>query len=416
MRVALAMAIALGLGLGGCRGGQHSPSSPAQAAHAPAADTSAAGSAGDPAFPPRANGAWIYDPQDGQGSVEAGHYVDALNHYNLLADAGERIRLLHPYGGDMEMYCPNGDPIACQAADFRLSYSPDTRLDTLVNGLVGTSSERGSAETAAYATGIEASLLGGRPLIAPTIDGVVSGSGYLDGFDDLSRDQAGAFADKVAWRMCSDPYVDGVQFDLEPFDVSTRNGQYYFYRRIARDLAGGVAGCRDQNHPRGRFFSMFLPTHDMQPGTTGGRNVAAIAAVAHNVYVIDPLYDLSSRPAGTRTPLTDYRRAALDEASRARRYADALGIPYQFAIPASASYHEYASCTGRACSGGSAPGGQLSYVEAAMNAIQASGARTDVRFRGVTVWAWVDSVGWSAATFAPTPPPADVLRYLAGTL
>jgi len=412
VRSALVLIVIAILGLCGCQGGKSGSTSPPGQT---AAASSTAGS-GDAVFPPRANAAWVYDPRDSQGRLEAGHFVDALNQYNLLADARERIGLVHPYGGDMEMYCPNGDAALCQPADFKLSYALDSLSGALINGLVGSGDQPTGAATLAYATGISAATLGRRPLLAPTIDGVVSGSGYLEGFDDLSPEQAGAFADKVARRMCSDPYVDGVQFDLEPFDVSTRNGQYYFYRRIARDFAGAVAGCKDRNHPGGRFFSVFLPAHDMQPGTAEGRNVADIAAVAGNVYVIDPLYDLSSQPAGTRTPVAGYRQAALDEASRTRQYADALDVPYAFAVPASATYHEYASCTGSACSGGSAPDGQLSYVEAAINAIQAAGARSDALFRGVSVWAWADSVGWSTARFSPATPPAGVLQYLAGTL
>lgn len=409
--VALTAAILALTGCGGGGGnnsGQQQVSSPSPSNSLPSTAPSYSGYG----FPPRVNGAWAYDPRDKQGSVQPGYFVDAINQYNLLADSRERIRMVHPYGGDMEMYCPNGDPSQCTPSDFHVYYP----MNAQVTPPGQTKPVATNASTLAYKQGLDSSLLSGSPVVAPTIDGVVTGGGYLAGFNDLTKSLADAFADKVAQRLCSDPELDGVQFDLEHFSVSTKNGQYYFYKRIARDFASGQGfNCRNNRHPNGRFFSVFTTSIDIKPGTTSGSNVAAIMSTAQNAYIIDPLYDLLGQPSDYKTSLADYQTAAMNEAARMRQWADQLGIKYELAIPAAATHHEYQTCTGSNCQGTSTAT-QLDYATAAIQAIDASGARSDPLSLGVTVWTWSTFIGDSNASFQPTSPTPAIEQYMAGVL
>src|SRR5699024_500683 len=75
-------------------------------------------------------------------------------------------------------------------------------------------------------------------LLSPIIDGRTDAGGYLTNFNGLSEELARGYADKVAAMICADQRIDGIQFDLEPFDVTTKNGQYYFYLQIAKNFAG----------------------------------------------------------------------------------------------------------------------------------------------------------------------------------
>ena len=363
------------------------------------------------AFPPKANAAWVYDPKDANGEVLAGTYVDAINQYNLTANAGHRVSEIYSYGGDMEMYCPGGVAANCTASDLYVFFS----RDAVVNDSLPAKHRNASA--VAYAKGLDQNLLGGAPIVVPIIDGAVTGKGALGGFNDLSPSMARAFADKVAWRLCSDPTVAGVEFDLEPFNVNTANGQYYFYKRIARNFASTQMHCVDATHPKGRFFGIFASSNALRPGTDSSVRVAEILNRRHNGYWIDPLYDLAGDPSGYRTSVDKYRSMATAHAYNTARWAKALGVKYQFGIPSAASFHEYTDCSGSACGGAAAPAqGQLDYVTAAREAIDASYARDDSLFLGTALWSWSPRVGFGDTSFGPTAPDGPVVQYLGGTM
>src|SRR5699024_5145707 len=139
---------------------------------------------------------------DGErGQRVPGSFAAALNAYNQQADGGHAITRVFPYGGDLEMYCADG-PASCSAQD----------LMVMLDG--------GMHSVAAYGRQLE-SVHGQSILIAQIIDGSIRADypGSLNGFNKLSPKLARTFADKVARAVCSNPYIDGVQFDLEPFDV-----------------------------------------------------------------------------------------------------------------------------------------------------------------------------------------------------
>ncbi|WP_188836478.1 hypothetical protein [Flexivirga endophytica] len=361
------------------------------------------------AFPPKANSAWVYD------SAEPGTWVDAITAYNAVAGAGHALNQVYSYGTDMEMYCPDNDGTRCAADDLYSFY---------------TEAGGGPARTAAYHDAFAATS--DSFTISPIIDGRTDANGYLQGFNELSPSLAAGFADKVAAQVCADPHVDGIQFDLEPFDVSTKNGQYYFYLQLAKNFAGrhtsGTAddpyGCVDADHPQGRFYSVFTFAAAIRPGTESAANVRDILATYRNGYLMDSLYDLSDAPAGTLNSLVNYTSAARREAGNAKQWANRLHIRYGFGIPASASAHEFTTCTAgpnaidncEPDATGATGHPMLSYTRAAVAAIRATGAVHDPRYIGTAIWDFGDDVSWNGLSFAPVPASGDVLDYLATSL
>lgn len=270
------------------------------------------------AFPPKANSAWVYD------SAEPGTWVDAITAYNAVAGAGHALNQVYSYGTDMEMYCPDNDGTRCAADDLYSFY---------------TEAGGGPARTAAYHDAFAATS--DSFTISPIIDGRTDANGYLRGFNELSPSLAAGFADKVAAQVCADPHVDGIQFDLEPFDVSTKNGQYYFYLQLAKNFAGrhtsGTAddpyGCVDADHPQGRFYSVFTFAAAIRPGTESAANVRDILATYRNGYLMDSLYDLSDAPAGTLNSLVNYTSAARAGSRQRQAVGQSVAHPLRIRHP-----------------------------------------------------------------------------------
>jgi hypothetical protein len=384
---------------------------PAQASatpRQPAATTAKATSLG---VLPIANGTWAYD-----GSA-AGTWSPVISAYNNIATAGHKLTELFSYATDMEMYCPSNNPAECTPADLQSYY---------------TAKSSGFASTLAYysdltlAPGIASGSTAEKISLSPIIDGRTDTGGYLIGFDQLSQSLAQTYADQVAAQVCADPRVDGIQFDIEPFDVSTKNGQYYFYMQIAKDFAGEHTGstttdpyaCVGAGHPQGRYFSVFTFAASIQPGTTSATDVAAFTSAYHNGYVIDSLYDLGSNPAGSLNDLPTYQTLVTQEADNMKTWAHSQSIPYAFGIPAAASAHEYTTCTGTCVVGANGTTGNpmLSYAQEAVAAINGSGATSDGFFLGTDIWDLGGSTSTGGANLTPDPANADVLNYLATNL
>jgi hypothetical protein len=357
-------------------------------------------------FPPRANSTWAYD------TGTPGTWVDDLTQYNRRARPGHALNEVYSYGSDLEMYCPDNDGTQCTKDKLVFDYSD---------------ASGGPQRTAAYYQAFDAKKPGS-VIISPIIDGRTDSNGYLQGFNELSPALAAYFADKVASQVCADPHVDGIQFDLEPFDVSSRNGQYWFYRQIGKDFAGQHAGrtaadpygCVDAGHPQGRFYSVFTFASSIAPGTASAGNVAAILNGYGNGYLMDSLYDLSSAPAGTLDGLATYTRAVRREALETELWAARLHVKFGFGIPASASSHEFTTCTAdpdalSSClpdASGRSGYSMIDYTTAAVNAIDLIGAPLNPDFIGTAIWAFTDHVSWNGVHFGPALPPDDVLGYL----
>ena len=370
---------------------------------------SAAAPAG--ALPPRANGVWMYDsayPEAGYPQVHLpGMWVPALNSYNQAATAGHEISEMFSYATDMEMYCPHNDPAQCTPSNLQSYYTPTSA---------------GYQSTREYAQRVE---LAGRakPIISPVIDGRTDAGGFLTPFNQLSPDLAATYADQVAAQVCADPLIDGIQFDIEPFDVTSQNGQYYFYLQIAKDFAGLHDGdahhdplnCANSHRKQGRFFSVFNFARALQPGTASAQNVSAITNTYGNGYFIDSLYDLTDQPAGELLDLSTYQANVQAEVAALKAGAGQLQIRYGVGIPAAASAHEYTACEGPACQP-SASGAKgypmIDYTKAALAAIDSNSVRDDPLFRGTDVWDLGNSSVWDGFRKEPSPAPTSVLQYL----
>lgn len=362
------------------------------------------------AFPPKANSAWAYD------TTAPGTWVNAIKAYNEQATSGHELNEIYSYATDLEMYCPNNDGTQCTANDLYAFYTPGSS---------------GPARTDAYYQAFDATNPGSL-IISPIIDGRTDANGYMQGFNELSPQLAAGFADKVAGQVCADPHVDGIQFDIEPFNVSTKNGQYYFYLQLAKDFAGqhladpaqNSYGCVDAAHPRGRFFSVFTFAASIQPGTGSAGNVQAVLNAYRNGYFMDSLYDLSSAPAGTLNGIAAYRVAVRQEATDTKTWANRLHVRYGYGIPASASAHEFTTCSATpgatdSCvpdATGATGYPMIDYAKAAVAAVDSTGALHDPHYLGTAIWDFGDHVSWNGLNFSPVPAPADVLNYLATNL
>ena len=254
--------------------------------------------------------------------------------------------------------------------------------------------------------------------VEAVIDGVVNAhyAGSLRGFNELSQSAAEAFADKITERVCSDPDIDGVQFDLEPFNVNKQNGQYFFYKRIANNFAAATdAGkdCANEDHPTGRYFSVFAAARHLQPGTPGAENLQDIMHTQGNAYMIAPLYDLAATPLGQQTGVANYRQQVQTQTAQLAQWANEAQVYYKFGVPAAASVHEFAGCNGKACRQVATESiSQLDYLNAAIEAINNSGARGQLYYLGTAIWAWSQAIVHGGAQFSPASPPADVIHYL----
>jgi len=386
------------------------------------------------------NGTWIYDAQFTNGPAgraynKAGLWMEALNAYNKGATSGHAINQLFVYGGSLEMYCngSGGSSDVCTSKNMLVYYFPPSFYNT--NVTLSQMGDSGFESVSAYATQADPAV----PVrIIPIIDGRVDSTGeddYLSAFNRMDQATANLFADSVASVYCADPRVSGIQFDIEPFDLS-QPGQVYFYTRIAQNLAGANPtldlGCKNQWYPNGRSFSVFTFPSVIQSHSAVA---STIFNTYHNGYAIYSLYDLPvSAPAGTIHSPEDYQNDVASVLVQAKALAAApSNIAFQVAIPAAASVHEYEGVgtydplskkvVGIKMTGYT----QLGYVKAAIDAINASGIRNLPNFLGVDVWGWSKFMSYPSHTntvYLPSFPgdssdginQSPVIMYLQGNL
>ena len=361
------------------------------------------------AFPPYGNGTWVYDARfldgpAGQPYGQAGLWVDTLRAYNEMAGEGSRLNQVFSYGGDLEMECEGYED--CTSQKMHVYYYPPTSGHPSRSFLnVGNS---GFQSTQAYAA------VGEDVLVIPVFDGRFDGNGYLRQFHTLNEGQARTYADIFARTVCADPTVAGVQLDLEPFDLGV-GAQRHFYDQVAKNLAGqndeleAIFQCRSERFPSGRFFSVFTFAASITP------ELGQMFTRYDNGYLVLSLYDLGPGGAGQANDPEVYGGYVADEIRRAMENSSASGnVPFQLAIPAAASTKEFESYEGR-FSGFA----QAEYVEAALDAIDASGVRDDERFLGIALWGFSRFMAYpphTEQTFEPSSPPPAVQAILAGRM
>ncbi len=383
---------------------------------------------------PFGNGTWVHDyTMDTKGAVsntQAGRFANFLKAYNEGATAGHQITEIFASVGALEIHPPPAGE-AFVPNSFYIDYYPQRILHVSLNNWRSWEEQLDSGLYSVHAyshltsTGKKS---GKHVLNLVQINGAagtktIHGLQFLNG---LSQADAAHFADFVAGELCSDDTIDGVQFDIEPFSfvgsgsITSGPGQKYFFAEIAKDFAGQFQdpkndplNCVDGAHKQGRIFSVFTSASAIQEDPD---DIAKVFTQYGNGYVIDSVYDLSGQPAGTPNPPNAYQTQAQQETSQMMSICDRYKIPYQFGIPASASAHEFEKM-GTTSTGYN----QLDYVQAAINVINASGARQDPLFKGIDLWGWnthlvVDNPAGGVAPVYPSNPAEDqnkaVLKYL----
>lgn len=347
---------------------------------------------------PIANSTWAYDTiYNNKGksvSTDPGLFAQDIDNYNAAALPGHKVTQIFSYGGDLEMYC--------QGSGGSQPSTPCTD-QTLYAGYDADS-------TKAY---YDAANSTPNPVqILPIIDGQI-GSGVLKTFNNLDKKTANLYADKVAATYCADDTVTGVQFDLEPFDIS-KSGQNYFYQEIAKDFAGlnspnpdgsDPLHCVDAAHPQGRIFSVFTFADELNQQT------AKILNQYGNGYMIDSLYDLGPNPPGKVNSPTEYQKYASIEIVNLKQKAAQYQIKYQIGIPAAATPNEYESVGGK-----STGFSQIDYVTSALNIINNDNVRNDANFRGMDIWGFNQGLFYKEQSFTAPFPSTSVLNYLGSNL
>jgi hypothetical protein len=338
------------------------------------------------------NGAWVYDgiyDQNGNRSgTLPGLFKKDIVEFNQCAMPSHRITNLFAYGGTLKMNCQGSgisDPSTpCNTNTLTVTYNTASTLE-YYNAL---NTNKDSVE------------------IDPIVDGVIGGNS-LKTFNTLDKNTAQLFADKVAAVYCADNNIGGVQFDLEPFDI-TMPGQAAFYAQIAKDFAGkhnaaGVDpyGCVNPQHPNGRTFSVF---------TTGAKVNAKLGEILNkynNGHVIGSLYTLI-KYTGVATPPVVFRKNIDNEIKRMLRNANTYHVKFQFGIPASSSIEEFESMN-------DIPSGyqQLEYVRESIESITHY-TKDQSNFIGIDFWGWSERRIKQKlnAEFKPSRPPETVLNYL----
>ena len=88
----------------------------------------------------------------------------------------------------------------------------------------------------------------------------------------------------------------------------------------------------------------------------------------------------------------------------------ALNVPYQFAIPAAASAHEFETKAGQVAAD---LGNQIQYVRAVMELIKPEALKIqDPNFKGIGIWSWNQKMYWHGDEYTPASPSDEIMSYL----
>lgn len=391
---------------------------------------------------PYGYGTWVYDQEydgnisegsislkNGKENVKPGLFKDVITEWNQKA-TGFPYTQIFSYGGDIEMYCRGSGQSDQTAPCIKANgyVSPPTK--DLTDGFIVTFTGNDKDQHIGLKS-LEGYL--GIPKIAQhilIIDGRVDlpvkteeeqEEEYLNHINTLPADEAQYFADKVSKAICSNNDVAGVQFDIEPFSFTGEGrkvagpGQKFFYNQIAKNFAGwnghsgdntgintggDTLGCVNTDHPNGRIFSIFTFAKAITP------DVKTMLTQYGNGYVMDSLYDLGPKPGGELNSVEDFKKYATQEIQDMK----ALSVPYQFAIPAAASAHEFETRAGKDAAGA---GNQIEYVKSVIELIKEN-VLNDPNFKGIGVWSYNQKMYWPKGgdEYTPASPSEESMNYL----
>ena len=263
----------------------------------------------------KGHGALLYDGTQSAGpdstvTNSPGQWITNIQQFNSSATTSSLITRLYPYSGDIKITCT--DPTSCV-------YSGPGQ-----NVFVGYDSPAfGQSSVAAYRTAFP------NALILAIID---ADSGSLPLLSYLSVGTG--IANSLAQQICADPNVDGVFFDIEPFNFDVSQGQFSLYKQTSINFASSQ--CIDAKHPQGRTFAIYMNPNKVNnwsdvPGMLG-----------NNGYLVVAAYDVDDTTPPRPTPYSLYTssvtgkiQAFMDPNSQQYK------IRYTVAVPAAASFSEF---------------------------------------------------------------------------
>ncbi len=345
-------------------------------------------------------GAFLYDAvyPDGPNSkqnADPGHWISHLLNFNNQATNTAQIKRLYPYGGSIEMYCSS--PLDCVFS------GPQQNVYIYYRAPAS-----GQASVATY----RASFPNAK--IFANIDGNTNS----DLLKPLTYAAIGrATANALANTICSDPNVDGVIYDLEPFNNSSA-GQMALFKQTAARFA--ASKCIDSKHPTGRSFGVFLNPNKI----TNWSGMAA--SLGKNGFLVVSGYDLGD----TTTPpspisVAAYKSALKNMIANMDSKSTQYKIAYTVAIPAAASFSEFTQfgyydvsnppTYFRLDTNYEPAITQLGYTQAAIDVI--SSTSKSAYYLGTDYWGWGQYKSPNPAAgqlLMPNIPMGDVVTYLSG--
>jgi hypothetical protein len=353
---------------------------------------------------PELHSAWLYD---GSSSVPSSYYYNTIYDFNNdpHSHADHNINTLFTYGGDIEMYCNNKD-IQCIPNKTMFVYYNDHARQSVI----------------AYKSDQTHSHI---QKIMPIVDGRVDDESVLAHFNTLPE-ATRLLADNLAQQYCADNNVDGVQIDLEPFDIN-RPGQAAFYDQLNKDFTSKNYGCINSDHPNGRYYSNFAYSGqwDKKDGSFHTLTQDQWTAIAKsfgentNGFFIVSGYDVGPNEANTPNNLSQYHDYLTAELKAMKQAASTYKIHYMVGIPAGASTKEfeqicdknYHNCT----SSGYFQIDYLKTLEQVMNELQ---IKQDPYYLGSSMWAFNQFMKYKKATYLPSAPTdgSPILNYLASQI
>ena len=372
---------------------------------------------------PTGNSTWVYDSEykDGPGGkpyVKPGLFAKEIRNYNQTTAAPHKINTIFSYGGSIEMYCmgSGGSPVdrKCKI-DFNNPDNPNK------NNMFVSYDNLSKSSTKIYKQNINIRH------VMPIVDGNLS-SDWLKTFNS-NPNATKLLADIIAWKYCADDNVDGVQVDLEPFNID-QPGQYAFYQELSNVFQGkkSIQGidfkCKNTIHPQGRYFSIFaFNGHWTESGTfipysdTKWQKIAGI--LKNNGYFILSGYDLGYDLTPFNKP-DQYSKYLRESIFALQNAASKYNFNYMVGIPASASTKEFwQKCTWKSetsCANPQYTGyKQADYLKSAFSVINALGIKSDPHYIGTSVWAWNTYMAYpphSNNICQPNKPMGDVIPML----
>ena len=308
--------------------------------------------------------------------------------YSAVTDGG--MEAVFVYAGDVEFYC-RGSPTSAEGGSPSPTSLPCTFVGDSPNAFVYYSNFSKAASAKYKAAG---------KTVYINFDGRISPKimSFVPTFNKLSSSAVSEFAAATAALVCDDPNVDGMAWDVEPYN----NDQVQFFSELDKH----ITAC-------GKRWGVFAfgETFDADMWTTG---------LGQSGFLFDSTYDLDcdqckpcqcTSPSLYKTALTSHLDAVM---SLAKQYQK----PYRLMVSGSGTTQLYQELTTSTCTGAgggpayntSCPYTMAEWMTTAVDVFNAAGVRDDPLFEGIGVYGWTTTDGGG---FSPVTPPSDALQVLA---